>query len=238
VNFTNGKALLIYLGDSPSFIDNDTQLDAYSGFNVIGNNDSGRYDTATGLLGGSPSTTYSAAGVGALALAGSLTVANIQYVEDPTYGQHETLFSIGGAAQLACPEDAFQLRYVSNLGVGDSVINISNDGASSSGTTFSPGGNLCVGVYSFDENEELLSCCSCFVTPNGLANLSAQAINATSISGGTTTSSVIKLLAFQGTTAASCTGATISSTASPLASGLHAWGTTVHALPVYWLHRH
>ena len=127
--------------------------------------------------------------------------------------------------------DVFQLRYVSNLGVGDSVINISNDGQSSNGTVFSPGGNLCVGVYSFDENEELLSCCSCYITPNALVSLSAQNINATSLTGGTT-SLVIKLLAFQGTTASACTGATISSTSTPLAPGLHAWGTTVHALPV------
>ncbi len=96
----------------------------------------------------------------------------------------------------------------------------------------SPGGNLCVGVFSFDPSEELLTCCSCLVTPDGLASLSAQAMNLTNLTEEDPSSLVIKLLAFQGTTATACSGSLISSTASPLASGMQAWGTTLHALPV------
>ena len=74
----------------------------------------------------------------------------------------------------------FQIRYVTHLDIGDLAIDISNDGQIS---TQSSGGNLCVGVYSFDPNEELQSCCSCLVTPDGLVSLSAKAINATNLTG-------------------------------------------------------
>ena len=69
----------ILLGDSPNFVDTDTQLDAYSGVNLIGNNDTGRYDTS-GFAGGSPFTTYSSA----LSLVGAFTVDEIYFVADST----------------------------------------------------------------------------------------------------------------------------------------------------------
>lgn len=112
----------------------------------------------------------------------------------------------------------FQVRYVSNLDIGDSIINISNDGESENGTLFAPGGNLCVGVYSFDPSEELLSCCTCTVSPNGLVSLSARKINSTNLTPEVPTSLVIKLIA------TSCDS-------GALAGGMHAWGTTIHALP-------
>ena len=138
------------------------------------------------------------------------------------------------------------------------MINITNDGSSASGTgsgAFLGNGNgdLCIGVYTFDMNEELQSCCSCLVTPNGLVSLSVDALNASNLTGSLDTSLVIKLLAWSTTAGASTTAAPgtpappVSSScnaASPapvtpgttfppaLASGMHAWGTTVHALPV------
>ena len=136
----------------------------------------------------------------------------------------------------------FQIRYVTHLDIGDSAIDISNDGQIS---TQSSGGNLCVGVYSFDPNEELQSCCSCLVTPDGLVSLSAKAINATNLTGENPTSLVIKLLAWATTAGASST-ATPGTPAPPtspacnagtpasavVAGGLHAWGTTLHPVPV------
>jgi len=140
----------------------------------------------------------------------------------------------------------FQVRYVSNLAVGDSVIDITNDGQSAVADD-APGiitsaSNLCVGVYTFDANEELQSCCACLVTPNGLASLSAQAINSTSLTGENPTSLVVKLLAWSTTAGASSTAPPgtpappTSSSCNPatpgtLSAGMHAWGTTVHALP-------
>ena len=139
----------------------------------------------------------------------------------------------------------FQLRYVSHLDIGDSAIDITNDGQSQepSYTVGTSGGtNLCVGVYTFDANEELQSCCACLVTPNGLASLSAQAINSTSLTGGGTTSLVVKLLAWSTTAGASSTAppgtpapptsnACNPATPGIFAAGMHAWGTTLHALP-------
>jgi len=139
----------------------------------------------------------------------------------------------------------FQLRYVSHLDIGDSAIDISNDGQSQAATYnvgTSGGTNLCVGVYTFDANEELQSCCACLITPNGLASLSAQAINATSLTGENATSLVVKLLAWSTTAGASSTAPPgtpappTSSACNPatpgvFAPGMHAWGTTLHALP-------
>jgi len=134
--------------------------------------------------------------------------------------------------------NSYQLHTASHLDIGDSVVNITNDGQSS----IIGDGNFCVGVYTFDANEELQSCCSCLVTPNGLDSLSAQAINATSLTGENATSLVVKLLAWSTTAGASSTAppgtpapptssACNAATPGTLAGGMHAWGTTLHELP-------
>ena len=153
-----------------------------------------------------------------------------------------------GAFELVIP-GAFQVRYVAHLDIGDSIINITNDGLYSSNYGGTSGiatgnGNLCIGVYAFDPNEELQSCCSCLVTPDGLVSLSAKAINAASLTGENPTSLVIKLLSWATTAGASST-ATPGTPAPPTSSacnagspgpagptaGMHAWGTSLHPLP-------
>ncbi len=143
------------------------------------------------------------------------------------------------------PVSNLQLRYVTHLDAGDSGIDISNDGSSEGGTAVfgsSGNGNICVGVYSFDPTEELQSCCTCLVTPDGLVSLSAKAINATNLTGEAPTSLVIKLLAWSTTAGASSTSApgtpapptsSACNASNPglLTSGLQAWGTTLHPLP-------
>jgi len=153
----------------------------------------------------------------------------------------------GSTAPDAGSGAPFQIRYASHLDIGDSVINISNDGSSASGATSgflaSGEGDLCIGVYTFDMNEELQTCCTCLVTPNGLVSLSVDALNASNLTGSLDTSLVIKLLAWSTSAGASTTAAPgtpappVSSscnaaTPGTLATGMHAWGTTVHALPV------
>ncbi len=127
----------------------------------------------------------------------------------------------------------FQVRYASNLNIGDSVVNITNSGARgagfNSGTSASVTGALCVNVYTFSPDEQLISCCSCPVTPNGLVSLSARAdLISNTLTPAVPTSIVIKLLA-----SAPVGGSCASSAASPgaLASGMLAWGTTLHAAP-------
>lgn len=95
----------IYLGDSPSYVDSDAVLNGYSGFNVIGNNDAGRYDLS-GALGGSPFTNYAAA----LAAFGGADVLRLGFVVDtfaPFSDRDLTLFSINATADIngaAVPE--------------------------------------------------------------------------------------------------------------------------------------
>ena len=73
----------IALGTSPNFADNNAKAftTAYSGFNVIGNNDTGRYDTSQ-FTGGNTSTDYSST----LALLGSLKVTELDFVLDGGWG--------------------------------------------------------------------------------------------------------------------------------------------------------
>jgi hypothetical protein len=130
----------------------------------------------------------------------------------------------------------FQVRYASNLNIGggsDSVVNITNSGARgaglAAGTSASTTGALCVNVYTFSPDEQLISCCSCPVTPNGLVSLSAKNdLTSNTLTPAVPTSIVIKLLA-----SAPVGGSCANSAAAPgaLASGMLAWGTTIHAGP-------
>lgn len=130
------------------------------------------------------------------------------------------------SAAFAQPPDAFQVRYASNLNLADSVINITNAGTQG-GTA--PTGNICVNVYTFAADEQLVACCSCLVTPDGLNSLSARTdLISNPLTPAVPTSIVVKLLA---TTPVGGTCNPSSPTAGTLAAGMRAWGTTVHALP-------
>ena len=134
-------------------------------------------------------------------------------------------------------DSTFQVRYAANLNVADSLVNITNtgaNGASLTGPGFGPVGNLCVNVYAFSPDEQLVSCCSCLITPNGLVSLSVyDSLRSNTLTGVTPNSMVIKLVAtgagaaFTGT---ACTGsaAAAGTAAFPLAVGMAAWGTTAH----------
>ena len=91
----------IHLGSSPNYIDSPAFLNTFSGMNLIGNNDTGRYDLSFGPSGGSPYTDYNAA----LAAYGSAKVLWFTAVLDSYGGADKTLNinEIGGAAG---PEDA------------------------------------------------------------------------------------------------------------------------------------
>jgi hypothetical protein len=138
----------------------------------------------------------------------------------------------------------FQVRYAANLNIGDSYIDITNTG-NNGAPTLGPGfggasGNICVNVYAFDPGEELISCCSCLITPDETVNLSAIAdLTSKTLTGVIPTSITIKLLGtLAGTsgTGSSCTNsAAMVATASAVAGaagsivgGFAAWGTTLH----------
>jgi hypothetical protein len=138
----------------------------------------------------------------------------------------------------------YQIGYASNVNSGDSYVNISNDGASMTTTTIAAAtnslavsGSLCVNVYAFNPDEEILSCCSCPITPNGLVSLSVQRdlLNNT-LTGRTNPSSVvIKLVASLpiapglGTTSNPCALSAGNTLVQLFPRGMVAWGTKLHA---------
>src|ERR1700692_4987479 len=144
-----------------------------------------------------------------------------------------TMAAVAAFAQNPITADSpYQVKYASNLNIGDSVVNITNTGAHGaglgSGTSASVTGAICVNVYVFDPTEEIVSCCSCPVTPNGLVSLSAKndLIN-NPLFPRTPTSIVIKLVA-TAPVGGSCNNSALLAGTPTLVPGLAAWGTTLH----------
>lgn len=138
-----------------------------------------------------------------------------------------TAFAADPIINLLTP-DAFQVNYASNLNIGDSVVNLTNAGTLA-GTD--PAGRICVNVYAFDPAEEMISCCSCMVTPNGLNSLSDHSdLISNTLTPGVPTSIVIKLVASipAGGTTCNAGNGGLGFTVGQLAPGLRAWGTTLH----------
>ena len=152
----------------------------------------------------------------------------------------------GQAADPTGPLDTgFLVRYAANLLIGDSVVNITNTWASSTaaclgvgcpapgmGVTFAQNGDICANIYSYSPDEQLVSCCSCNVTPNALNSLSIKNdLASNTLTPIIPSALVVKVLATPG--GATCTAATAATIKqSDLVKGLVAWGTTIHALPV------
>jgi len=140
--------------------------------------------------------------------------------------------SFGQILNLGVP-DAFQVNYAANTNAApsndntfaESFINITNTGASILPDPVP--GTICVNIYTFDPSAELLSCCACAVTPNGLASLGVDSsLLNNSLTGQKPSSAVIKLIA----TEDSGTCDPTSVTAAQLAPGMRAWRTTPHVL--------
>jgi hypothetical protein len=131
---------------------------------------------------------------------------------------------VGAFGQAA--DTPFQVRYAVNLNLGDSFINLSNDGASSTVAFPTQNGNVCANVYTFEPDEQLISCCSCLITPNGLKSLSVKNdLISNTLTPSVPTSVVVKLLASTGT-GGSCNPSTVGTGANVLMTGMLAWGST------------
>jgi len=138
-------------------------------------------------------------------------------------------------------DTSFQVRYAANLQFGESYIAIANTGANGA-PVLGPGfgaasGNICVNVYAFDPNEELISCCSCLVTPDQTVNLGVNRdLTSKTLTGVVPNSVTVKLLATLAGAAGSGTGNVCNNSAATantatIVGGLAAWGTTLHATP-------
>ena len=142
----------------------------------------------------------------------------------PTATNGPSVFKTAGPAK-----DAFQIRYTANLDKGDSFVNLTNTGALSN---VDPVGNICVNVYTFDPAEELISCCSCVVTPNGLQSLSVlKSLISNPLTPAIPTAAVIKMVASTANNKGSVTCNPSLVNEGNLVPGLLAWGTGLHAQP-------
>ena len=86
-----------------------------------------------------------------------------------------------GFAQSTASEgdnDAYYLGYYggANMGLPAAEVNIVNPGSSGGYSYFDPTapgpyGDLCANIYVFTSDQEMVECCSCFLSPNGLRTL-------------------------------------------------------------------
>jgi hypothetical protein len=123
--------------------------------------------------------------------------------------------------------DAYQVKYFANLtelGGSGSLINLTNAGT--------VGGNdntdfICANVYTFDQAQELISCCTCPLSPNALAtiNVDSDLVAAPiALTPGIPSGVTVGLVATADWGPGTCNAA------APgfLVPGLRAWGSTVH----------
>ena len=70
----------------------------------------------------------------------------------------------------------YYVDYYSNNVPGsapDQVFRVINTGQGGTPLTV-PAGNICANIYVFDNNQEMIECCACLLTPNELASASVQ----------------------------------------------------------------
>jgi hypothetical protein len=201
------------------------------------------------VTGGTPPYTFSVAGGPANLPAGlTLNPATGAVAGTPTATGAFTIQATDSTGTVigTCPfsinrtvasNAGFLIRYAANLNMGESYVDITNTGANGA-ALLGPGfgsqiGNICVNVFTFDPNEELISCCSCLLTPDQTVNLGVNRdLTVKTLTGVVPTSVTIKLipsLAGGDGTGVTCINSAASVTTASLAGGAAAWGTTLHA---------
>ena len=83
-----------------------------------------------------------------------------------------------GQAATSTNYDAYHLGYYGNANMGfpNAEVNIVNPGSTGGYSEFDfhgpPYGDLCANIYVFTSDQEMVECCSCFLSPNALRTLS------------------------------------------------------------------
>ncbi len=126
---------------------------------------------------------------------------------------------LGGTAVAQGDNSLYFTTYFSNAntsGAPDGVLRFINDGS----YTGSPYRNLWAVIYVFDDHQEMLECCACYVSPDGLLSESINKnLTANPLTGVLPTRGVIKTVVSTGNSA---------TTLYP-APGLRVWATHIQA---------
>jgi hypothetical protein len=135
---------------------------------------------------------------------------------DPANGGQTNALAFSPAAP------AVLIGYAANLGAGDSNFNLTNVGTIGGSD---PGGDICANVYVFAEDQQLIACCSCPLTPNHLKTLSARSdLILNTLTPGIPIGITV---AFVPSTACDASAVNAANTVN----GLEGWQTTLHAKP-------
>ena len=136
------------------------------------------------------------------------------------------LSTVALAQNIPAADGVYQIRYAANLAAGDSVVNLTNAGTLNG---FDPLSDICANVYVFAEDQQLIACCTCPLTPNHLKTLSVQKdLISNTLTPGVPIGVTIALVSsVPGAGACNASGVT----AANLVRGMVAWGTTLHAAP-------
>ncbi|HME09498.1 MAG TPA: hypothetical protein VKG25_20730 [Bryobacteraceae bacterium] len=136
-------------------------------------------------------------------------------------------FSQGGL--LGLTSDVFQVNYSSNLDRGDSYVDMTNSGAHTQAVglvtgSSDPATNICANLYTFDAAAELISCCTCLVTPGGLQSLSViNSLISNPLTPAIPSAVIVKAVA---NLTSPCDASAV--TPDSLVHGLLVWNTTLH----------
>jgi len=146
-------------------------------------------------------------------------------------------FSAFAFAQGVGPADGVQQGYMSNLPAGLSYLNITNTGVLGAALGFGTptnlaAGDICANVYVFDPGQEMISCCTCHTTPDGLYSMSSKDLAGNPLTSVPPSAIVIKIVAtaFPGAKiGCDATNTVLGGGALVPVTGLRAWATTLHA---------
>ena len=102
-------------------------------------------------------------------------------------------------AQGSVPASAYLVAEYSNNtnpNVADPLIHLINVGTTGTPLTEPAAGNVCANIYVFDAQQEMISCCSCLITPNGRVSARVgRDLTLNSVTGLMPASGVIKIVA-------------------------------------------
>ena len=134
------------------------------------------------------------------------------------------MLSGSASAQNAGDNNSYFVTYYSNAntsGAPDGTLRLVNDGeASTAQTEGVPNGSLYASIYVFDDTQEMLECCSCFVTANGLLSESVNVeLTGNPVNGRHSNRGVIKIVS----------SSTNDPTNTTLKTGLRGWMTHIEA---------